>query len=248
MAASLATQISGWEAASTIATVAATVLALALAVVPSAWRRSRRPKLKLRLGQSEPHVLAMAGTGTGIDLVSTVLLRVEVANVGHLGADGAWLKVLRRWRRDLDRNVDLPGLSLPEPDERWKLVETEPLTMRWSGEPDGSAAKGTTSVAPKQSEFAELATLSTSDRHITICVRDPGVLRTPSVEQQSYGYHRWHLVAGASGAKPVELVVQFRVDHGSWISQVSASAAPVEAEDIRLLRLLTKHVGHGGGS
>lgn len=87
----MAAQVSdGWAIASSIATVAAVCVALALAVVPPVWRWNRRPRLATVVGNRE---LLVRPKGQGLQLVERLVLRVGIRNDGHRTAKNAMARL-----------------------------------------------------------------------------------------------------------------------------------------------------------
>ena len=131
----IAAETPTWEIVSAVATAAAVLLALAIALASPTVRHWTRPKLKFVTGDQEPHTMPVAGPGFRI--ADQVVLRVEIQNEGKTTASRCWAQVDRRWRRDqvLDETKWPIGSPRPYRIEDWVLVEEDPLFLRWSSLP-----------------------------------------------------------------------------------------------------------------
>ncbi|MGH2717346.1 MAG: hypothetical protein ACRDJU_02050, partial [Actinomycetota bacterium] len=113
----------GPEAWSAFGSLAAVVVALGIALGPVTWRSVRRPVLRFDLGDTEPHVRPER---SGINAVSAMVLRIGVANRGHLEA--------RRVRGLLSA-----WWYVRQPSGEWLAQDLDPSWLHWTGTADGSA-------------------------------------------------------------------------------------------------------------
>lgn len=238
-----------WAAAEAMGTIAAVVVALGIALSPPIVRFLRRPRLTAEVSSREPHMVADASKAE-MNIAETVLLRVEIRNIGKRTARGAWASVVRRWRVDLPPDPEWQGPALPDDyDPKWKLVDSEPMALHWSSLPpaENRATASRVDIARGHSEYAELAALQTRTNRLEVAVDDRRACRTDAVEHQAIARHRWEVIVGADEVEPRIVVVEFVVDGKNFITDAILSTSPSAADDVRLLHLLrsvdSTHVG-----
>lgn len=110
---------SAWEIVTGVGTLLAVVAALGIALTPVIWRRLRKPKLVVEVGEREPHVRLAHRLG-GSEGPNAFYLRMTVRNNGKTEA--------RRVRVTLmDWYVLEPVEGFPD----WARLDTDPAALHW---------------------------------------------------------------------------------------------------------------------
>ncbi|GEM_PF-4733562 len=216
-----------WLAA--IGTVSAVVVALGLALLPASRRWLRRPRLVIKVGETEPHVrLVEHRFERGLD-EDQLRLRLEIVNEGATEARRVRVSIRKWWELDGDKWID-------------RCID--PMQLRWVTHPrpmdEGERIRTglETDLAADDSNFVDLAYLSKTSGGDGL--RSPDLIHRPfSLESnRRNGERRAQVVVVAENAEIVRTVVSYRTSPESWFSDVHVSSAPKDASPGALLGIL----------
>jgi hypothetical protein len=196
---------SGWEILSTLATCAAVLVALGLAVIPTIYRNVwKAPRLLLECAGGEPYERGAHDTQT-----EWVYLRARVRNVGRGSANNVRAVLVRASRLD---------------DDRWVELRTDPFELHWvsSAPPPGVAMVNgqpvTTSgpsssrldLTPKDYDYIDVCRHSRRD--LELVAHNPRPRGFSFFSEGPFALHEAVIRLSGDELDPVEWGLRFRFD------------------------------------
>lgn len=192
---------------SALATVAAVLLALTIALAPLLYRWWKRARLEIELGDIEPFVRDPERKGLHFDQLE---LRIGVHNKGRGEAREVRL-IVERW---LSVQSGSPAL----------LQDLDPAYLHWVSRNATSAEAGTT-IPPDGRDYAKLAMLY---RHGTeLLAFHP--TNAPIVNPGSARDHLVYVHLTCDNGRAVRRIIGFTAEHDHWFSNLHFAA---EAPDV----------------
>jgi len=209
----LGTAVTDWLGA--IGTLTAVIVALGLSLVPAFVRWLHRPKLRVVVGSSEPHVRPrMAEREFHVE---AMYLRVEVRNDGGTEARRVRAQVRRWWARNNSSKAP-----------RWVQYDIDPLPLRWVSRPmdAGEASSTEVDLAPAASDFVEASVYLSPGGKTMLCA--PSHAKRPFRLESNYpiGEHRVEVLVVSESAGSQRAVVSYTTSHERWIDNVHVSEPP----------------------
>lgn len=218
----------GWEIVSSIATVAAVCVALALAVVPSVWRWIRRPRLAAVVGKREPLVRPK---GEGLHLVERLILRIGVENVGHRSARNVMCR-LEAWYK-------FDGNNRP-----WLRLDVDPVPMRWVALPIASnrgRSAPVVEIPPGTTTYVDAIQIQTQSHRHFVLIDDAETAQFSRECPDYIGTFRLRIIVTADEADSLDQTIEYEIDGKNFFTRV-VLADPPPARDTGLIALLNDFV------
>jgi hypothetical protein len=199
---------------STFATLAATLLALYLAASRPIIARWKRPKLEIRLGETEPHVRSILESHP-LQL-DGAFLRLEVANVGRSDALLVRMVATRWWEH--------AGHGSRE----WISNDLDPLTLHWAG--PRTPLRNEIKLAPGMSDFIDLLVYEPPELLIPVENGELAERGFTLRASEPFAEQRFQVTALAENAPSCTRVVALKLDVQELFHRIRFTTAPDPAE------------------